>query len=39
MLISKDTLALMKPGSVVVAATSGGNVEDDLLAKPLKLTV
>ncbi|KTF05298.1 NAD(P)(+) transhydrogenase (AB-specific) protein, alpha subunit, partial [marine sediment metagenome] len=39
MLISKDTLALMKPGSVVVdmAATSGGNVEGSVAGETVEV--
>lgn len=39
-LISKDTLALMKPGSVVVdmAATSGGNVEGSVAAETVEIS-
>lgn len=38
-LISKDTLALMKPGSVVVdmAATSGGNVEGSVAGETVEI--
>ncbi|MEC7360183.1 MAG: NAD(P) transhydrogenase subunit alpha [Pseudomonadota bacterium] len=38
-LISKDTLALMKPGSVVVdmAATSGGNVEGSVAGETVEV--
>lgn len=38
-LISKDTLALMKPGSVVVdmAATSGGNVEGSVAGQTVEV--
>ena len=38
-LISKDTLALMKPGSVVVdmAATSGGNVEGSVAGETIEV--
>ncbi|APD87872.1 NAD(P) transhydrogenase subunit alpha [Alteromonas sp. Mex14] len=39
-LISKDTLALMKPGSVVVdmAATSGGNVEGSVAGETVEIS-
>jgi len=39
LLISKDTLALMKPGSVVVdmAATSGGNVEGSVPGETVEI--